>query len=390
MKSYIFINRYRRRIKTFLIAALLLGTGIARAQVVIEGNVYGGGNIGTVSENTNVVVNSGTVGRKLTLKERRYDSNGQVQRIEFGNVYGGGNGFYQRGTTGEGVPVFDGGDGQVFGNTNVTITGDAVVRHAVFGGGNMGSVGTFNSHATEDEGTVEYTSGGKAVVTVGGNAVIGPTKNDLTTATDSELTEAAADFGMASMSQAQYTDTAFKYLGGNEGGVFGSSRGLAGAELKFLSFTNTTVVMIKDNANVVGEVFGGGENGHVQKGTNVTVCDNAVIGGVEIHDAGGYTVVEGIYQGANYTLNTTESEIAEDEYGVGRRIFRGNVFGGGKGTDYVSWLPGTLGYYSGRVYGGGNGFYQRGTTGEGVPVFDGGDGPSHTKIRPIPILSMVS
>ncbi len=43
--------------KTFLLLALLLTGGMASAQVQINGNVYGGGNLGIVTENTTVIVN---------------------------------------------------------------------------------------------------------------------------------------------------------------------------------------------------------------------------------------------------------------------------------------------------------------------------------------------
>ena len=51
----------KTRRKTFLILALLLTGGMASAQVQINGNVYGGGNLGIVTENTTVTVNGGTI-----------------------------------------------------------------------------------------------------------------------------------------------------------------------------------------------------------------------------------------------------------------------------------------------------------------------------------------
>ena len=74
----------KSRRKTFLLSALLLVGGIAHAQVIIEGNVYGGGNKGiilndTVHQGGNVVI-------------RRIDSTTVIingGRI-VGSVYGGG------------------------------------------------------------------------------------------------------------------------------------------------------------------------------------------------------------------------------------------------------------------------------------------------------------
>lgn len=116
----------KSRRKTFLLSALLLVGGIAHAQVVIDGNVYGGGNKGvilndTVHQGSNVVVS-------------RIDSTTVIingGRIK-GSVYGGGLGD----TLVEKA-------GLVEGNTRVEMRGGTVVR-SIYGGGQLGSVGTFN------------------------------------------------------------------------------------------------------------------------------------------------------------------------------------------------------------------------------------------------------
>ena len=336
---------------------MLLTGGMASAQVVIEGNVYGGGNIGEVTENTTVTVNDGTIGRKLTLEERKNDANGQVSRVDNGNVYGGGNGYkidgYEEKQKDDGyaiwtieVPVINKDYGRVKGNTSVTVRGNAVVRRAVYGGGNMATVGT--ATISQDNGIASYTSGGQTTVTIEGNALIGPTKDDLT----------KDDVGNA-LPQADI-DTNFKYVGANEGLVFGSSRGLSGGALKHLSFADTTIVTIQGNAQVVGSVFGGGENGHVAKGTNVEIKGDAIIGGVPLHGTSTpeeYLVSGGAYDGTKLHLTAAEGELVEDRFGVGRSVYRGNVFGGGKGTDFISWWqvdPLNMNKYcytAGRVYG---------------------------------------
>lgn len=335
--------RLKKRIKAIFVTSLLLGSGLAQAQVVIEGNVFGGGNLGQVTENTSVTINGGTIGDKIPLEDRKADETGQVKHIRYGNVYGGGNG-YDGTDYSQSVPTnIQNTWGRVQGNTSVTISGDAVVRHAVFGGGNLGTVGVIDSF--DEYGRALYSNGGKTLVTIEGNALIGPTKADLT------KDDAGNDLLSADI------DTAFKYLGANEGMVFGGSRGISGDELKELSFADTTEVIIQGNANVVGNVFGGGENGHVQKGTNVLVKEYAVIGGVELHGTSTpaeYTVSGGIYDGVKLHLTAAEGELVEDEFGVGRRIFRGNVFGGGKGNDFVPWLLPSVKQYSysaGDVYG---------------------------------------
>ena len=298
---------------------------------LIVGSVYGGGENGRVMNNTNVAVTGGTIGRPLTLAERKTDEYVQHERLYTGNVYGGGSGASIIRYDNE-VPVLYDSAGTVYGNTNVTVSDSAVVRHNVYGGGNMASVGTFTMNKTTGIAT-SYTAGtGLATVTISGNALIGPKKEDLLNAD--------------SVTQ----NNNFKYLGANEGSVFGSSRGLSGGLLKHLAFAASTVVTISGNAQVVGNVFGGGENGHVQKGTNV-IISGGVIGGIPLHDTL-YTVSGGEYDGVTVHLASGESEIYEDKYSAGARVQRGNVFGGGKGTDSILWQHSfKYCYTAGRVYG---------------------------------------
>ncbi len=298
---------------------------------LIVGSVYGGGENGRVMNNTNVAVTGGTIGRPLTLAERKTDEYVQLERLYTGNVYGGGSGASIVRYDNE-VPVFYDSAGTVYGNTNVTVSDSAVVRHNVYGGGNMASVGTFTMNKTTGIAT-SYTAGtGLATVTISGNALIGPKKEDLLNAD--------------SVTQ----NNNFKYLGANEGSVFGSSRGLSGGLLKHFAFADSTVVTISGNAQVVGDVFGGGENGHVQKGTNV-IISGGVIGGIPLHDTL-HTVSGGEYDGVTVHLASGESEIYEDEYSAGARVQRGNVFGGGKGTDSILWQHSfKYCYTAGRVYG---------------------------------------
>ena len=239
------MNIYKKR-KYVLALALLLTGGIAKAQVTVHGNVYGGGNIGEVTENTSVIVNGGTIGNTLRLKHRVADKQMQITtRVNYGNVYGGGNGYKIIGhNANNNAPIFDINAGRVQGNTSVYVGGDAVVRRAVYGGGNMASVGKY----TANNGVATYNSGGHTVVTVTGNALIGPKKTDLTSPTPAELDSARAFYNKPALSQADYIDSAFKYLGANEGWVFGSSRGISGGLLRDHSFVDTTEVTISGNA----------------------------------------------------------------------------------------------------------------------------------------------
>ena len=332
-------RRNRKRMKAFLVSTLLLFSGMTQAQILIEGSVFGGGNIGEVDGSTSVTVNGGTVGKKIPLIDRTVDQNLQLHsRVEYGNVYGGGNGYVEIGTHTPGqVPNYNIRAGLVTGNTNVTIQGNAVVRRAVYGGGNMASVGNY----TEEEGVYTYTPAegkGGTKVTITGNALIGPKKEDLT-----------QDDAGNTLSRAEI-DTAFRYLGSNEGWVFGSSRGLAGDALKEYSFVDTTEVVINGSAQALN-VFGSGENGHVKRGTFVNIAGNAIIGGVPLHNTD-YAISSGTYSGVTVHLYGTDGELVEDEFGVGRLVTRGNVFGGGKGSDFIPWLANhQYSYSAGRTYG---------------------------------------
>ena len=344
----------------YSILILLLGMccGSVQAQVLVEGNVYGGGNMGIVTKSTTVTVNGGTIGKKIPLEKRILDEDGQiVDRIEYGNVYGGGNGNKAIGTNPtNGAPEYDFSGGQVMGNATVTIGGNANVRHAVYGGGNMGTVGTCVVPQNTGVPTSYADGTGEAKVTIGGYAIIGPKVEDLTVSTSDERASAGNVLkdNHESLTETEYIDSAFKFLGENEGWVFGSSRGESGGYLRNLSFVNKSIVTVCDEAKVLN-VYGGGENGHVYDKAKVVIKDDVIIGGIPIHGEE-YTIPsDNIYYSASHsTINTGENEFYEDKYGVGPQIFRGNVFGGGKGNDYISWfLPAQKKYCytAGRVYG---------------------------------------
>ncbi len=322
-------------------------------------SIFGGGNKASVDGDTYVVVSGGTIGKKLTLRQRYVDDRSLHNKVDDGDVYGGGEGVSSN--VGDYKKL-----GRVYGNTNVTVNGNAVVRHNVYGGGRMASVGTFTMN---DAGTItNWTDGtGTATVTIGGNALIGPKKADLTeNISADELADAALVVGVSSLTVPEYIDAAFKYLGGNEGVIYGSGRGKPEPSFNWAAYVKETSVSIEDNAQVVGGVFGGGENGRVYQNTEVTIgsgtgTDEFVIGGLPLHGTS-YALSQvpttNEYYDASLTIHLSEadSEIAEDEFGVGRRVMRGQVFGGGRGTDtypnpYNSSAPALYNPIGGSVFG---------------------------------------
>ena len=161
----------------------------------------------------------------------------------------------------------------MFGDTYVTISGGHIL-HNVYGGGAIASVGTYNLSGSGDP----YLGHGKSTVTVTGGTI--------------------------------------GYNGDNNGMVFGSCRGeidSIGAFLDSLSFSAYTEVNIgkvgEAGPTIKGSVYGGGENGHVYIQSLVNVNSGTI----------GFSELE--YD----TTNATERD----------RLFpyRGNVYGGGCGTD---------------------------------------------------------
>lgn len=290
-----------------------LGTVTGTATLTINGtttvaeSVYGGGEESSVGGeestdvgNTVVIINNGTIGTQ-----------GQGGAT-YGNVYGGGKGKARN----EGNEDYD--DltlvkmGLVKGNTNVTINGGTIL-HNVYGGGAFGSVGNFTfadaayntAHSTTlPLGTiVDYTDGGTANVTITGGT-IGTT-------------------------------------GKENGMVFGSSRGDVETPTgtpaidinDCLAWVHDTHVIIGTTGQgadapqpqIKGSVYGSGENGHTYQNTIVDIHSGTIgiASGVEVEDEDGNK-----YQGAAYP-------------------YRGNVFGGGCGTDkYASVANGSKDTYN--------------------------------------------
>ena len=244
----------------------------------VYGCVFGGGENGHLLNNTQVNIKSGTVGLPLD-EENIADTDLNNNMIYRGNVYGGGRGIDQ--TSGGDYSITA---GKVAGNTNVTIEGGIVYRN-VYGGGSLASVGV------RDE---ESDTNGKATVTIKGGQIGtdgGTSANDYTTNIPNREHRRENGF------------------------VFGSGRGMAAgavgnSTLVHLAYTKNTVVNIEGTANVTGSVFGGGENGHVSYDTKVYVKDSSYVG-----------------------TELTEAEHVIDDNGRGRLIYRGNVYGGGRGID---------------------------------------------------------
>ena len=260
----------------------------------ITENVFGGGlgETATATSNPHVTIGDDVASHVVAIKKSVYGG-GSLARVD-GSTYI----FVNKGTIGtpkDGETVYGGAEygniygggfgsdtdvriGLVKGNTNVTVN-DGTILHNIYGGGAYGSVGTY-TYASE-----------------GTNAAI------------TGRPEGAENTGK----------TTIRIIGGtigtdgkNNGMVFGSSRGDIDAigaiqdNMAWVYDTDVQIGIANDQTSgptIHGSLYGGGENGHVFNDASVTMY-SGMIGIID-------TSVDG---GSDYP-------------------FRGNVYGGGCGTD---------------------------------------------------------
>ena len=236
----------------------------------ISQSVYGGGNLAITEVSPIVTITDGVIGTGIASLPA-----GQTAGAVYGNVYGGG-----KGSDGTGMTAINAVKaGLITGDTKILISGGEI-KHNVYGGGAYGSVGTFTYDT--DAKITGYTSGGKAEIYITGGSI---------------------------------------GTNGNENGmVFGSSRGDVGATGEIhdkLAWVYDTHVAIGDTIAttttttaplIKGSVYGGGENGHNYHSSYIRI-NGGTIGITEGEPIGSYTA-----GGASYP-------------------YRGNVYGGGCGTD---------------------------------------------------------
>ena len=375
----------------------------------VFGSVFGGGANGHVSRNTVVNVSGGEIGTNPSVigaTSNYYFMNPETgidgHVIFTGNVYGGGRGL-DRNEEGDLSPTA----GRVYGNTKVNITGGQIY-HNVYGGGSLASVGTFTKSGT----TYTWTENtGKSEVIISGGTVGFEDFNidDYMAYMDEHPgTAPSTVFG-------NYTN--FKF---NNGRVFGSGRGMAGAQYNEYAYVRDAYVTIQGTGAVKGNVFGSGENGHVKRNTYVEIKGGEVgykvpslfLGnvygggrGVDLYN-GAVSVTAGRTEG-NSNVTVSGGKIYRDIYGGGSLAsvgqaadnstglatvtietggtigddfcvangFGGNVFGSGRGMvkkatgpDYsqMAYVNKTevivKGHVMGNVYGGGNAGHVRNNT----------------------------
>ena len=328
-----------------LAALVSSNTSVSMTGGAVRASLYGGGEVACVSGSTDVDVSGGTIGIN-EVRANAYQSYGLGYVLfgswKMGNVYGGGRGS-------ENAVIA----GLVKGNTDISITGSPGIYHNIYGGGAIGSVGTFEladatynaAHPDVPVGApINWTGGtGTATISITGTPTIGINGHD-------------------------------------NGMVCGSSRGDVSKpvgspaidpydRLAWVKNTSVTIGVADDESAgpaIKGSVYGGGENGH-NSGNAVINVYSGTIGNPDSHDSWitcgnvfGAGCGTDTYTGdddnehynrtAGFVLGTTDvniygGEVLRSVYGAGSMgsagdkstvnisggVIEGSVYGGPKG-----------------------------------------------------------
>ena len=318
----------------------------------ITGSVYGGAENGHVTTDTKVDITGGYIGHA---------------------VYGGGKGkgVYQQtlrkiGTSSEAEPdstayIYSVTAGRVFGNTNITMSGGHVIRN-IYGGGNMGSIGKGNYAGGADDYSVRgygelgtavnstiwdgtsndskaFLSSGKSNVSITSGTIGFMATNETTVKllnADNE-TYSTSTYGTV-LENADKKKALIKTMSKDNlptGNVFGGCRGESARNVNptlspryqycpefYAGYVNETKVTIGDGEasagpRIYGSVYGGGQDGHVRRSTNVIINKGEI--GVPYLDT--YRTLFG-------TISETDIYKELDNL---HWLHRGNVYGAGSG-----------------------------------------------------------
>ena len=282
----------------------------------IAGSVYGGGENGHVIGNANLTMQGGLVGHALYGGGKGKDTYTTTLRVKDASGKKPGEEGYTE-TTGD-VDIYSITAGKVYGKTTVTMSGGRVVRN-IYGGGNMASVGKGNYSGGSDD----YTSAGY------GETITGElwTNTDFMNSGKSTVTISSGTVGAVQTELAEGEDDMKDDL--IFGNVFGGCRGESAPNVSqtlsprihyypefYVGYVNETQVNIQSNAKILGSVYGGGQDGHVRRGTQVNIEGGTI--GLAFTD-----------DNRNYLGKNKKGEwfkITSDRWQQ-----RGNVYGSGSG-----------------------------------------------------------
>ena len=328
--------------------AMVRTTSVAVSDGTVGGNVYGGGEVGRVDQNSAVTIGPATGDSAPTIT---------------GSVFGAGAGVETHGYS-----------ALVRGNTAVVVQGNAKVGNSVYGGGQIAAVGRYGLDGSGMPSTL--VSGGECVVTVQGNAVIGAngignvfgagmgvdeSKKTYTYADNANrpkrmMTYASGLYTDANKALWEFSDATHTYVWE-----------YFDTKTKYLNFLQTlalatdTRLTVNGNASVKGSVYGGSESGFVQRDTEVKILGGEIL---TVKDAAGNITEGNVFGGGKgISDNDAAGRVRSDtRITVLDGTINGDVYGGGAlgkantlsatNTTIVNLLGGTI---NGDVYGGGLG-----------------------------------
>ena len=314
------------------------GTTVTISNGQVNGNVYGGGEVGRVEWNTQVKIGVGT-------------GNGPFAPVINGSVFGAGKGKDTHGYA-----------ALVRGNSTVTIQGKAKVLQNVYGGGEQATVGRYwvkgiNNVDSEgnpipsapsaptdmpDEMPYKTMSGGKCTVVVQGSAQVGPDSNVPITAghvfgAGKGVTPAYVHEGdkanwskrMVDYNSTKHTGepgTTWDYYPDNHAYVWEYFT----TEDKYLEFLQTLALVTGTDVTigggtVKGSVFGGSESGFVQDDTKVKIQAGTI-------GTSGTTTYGNVFGGGKGLAAFAEAGKVKGntEVEISGGTAHGNVYGGGE------------------------------------------------------------
>ena len=352
------------------------GTKVTISNGIVNGNVYGGGEVGRVEWNTQVKIGVGT-------------GDGPFAPEINGSVFGAGKGKETHGYA-----------ALVRGNSSVTIQGNAKVRDNVYGGGEQATVGRYwvkgiPTTLCTDEGTqapeapsntpdeMPYKTrrGGKCTVVVQGSAQVGP---------NGGATETAGHvFGAGKGVTPNYNNTPgadnrskrmVDYNSGKHTGDPGTTWDYSEAyteaqktdenfkkyvweyfttEDKYFEFLQTlalvtgTDVTIGGTAVVKGSVYGGSESGYVQDDTDVKVNGGTIgttdLGGAYYGNVYGGGKGDAEHTGTNQNYVAAGLVKGNTKVTISNGTILHNVYGGGAYGSVGQFTYDATGMPTGRV-----------------------------------------
>lgn len=300
------------------------GQGTTLTTPLIKGSVYGSGENGHTFHNTEVTVNSGTIG--VTDDDALGGANYPFR----GNVYGGGCGTDMYDSNNDGVgDKYNPLAGIVYGNATVTINGGHVV-HNVYGAGAMGSVGKTTS-MTKTNGD-DFTIGGQSMKS--GFLLSVPYRFEYPALVDGKIT--------TGLTTVNIYGGIIGVTGTTGGDVYGAARGGVGESYEMAEFANVrqTTVNIgtgSSSPTIYGSVYGGGEDGHTMENAYVTINNGTIEQSVYGSGRGTDKYAKKLkkweddseYDGEVYSL--TAGKVYGNTYvEMKGGLVKGNVYGGGK------------------------------------------------------------